>query len=501
MLRQERLIHKLHLLSIKRSYGFDGGKAGKVLMAVIVALSILYTAFLGIVFGFLVYEDKSVDGIEFISGIIPFLLIADFLLRMSVKQIPAQQVKPFLLLPLSKYAVVDTFLIENLLDPFNLIWIGMFIPYELITIMPNFGLATSIGLLIILEIIVLINSQWYLLVRTLATSKSIWWILPIVVYGIMALPFFDGKGVDIIAFLKFYARVGNWLWIHQIVLWTATIAFLAILFVVNMRVQHRVINNELEAVYDSPSGHIFGVSLLKAKNEIELFMRVDIVSLFRNKTLRKELINSFLSIIAFSIIIAFTNLLQDTTNIWLYFLSLAVIMRLGINIMSKEGNYIESLMVHKDSLVNLLTAKFYLLMISLCLQFILILPTVIMGKYTLGDVVASLILAGGLSNFICFQLVPYNNISLDFNTKTIGKIRNNRKFLVLTITILIFAAPGMVIGLCSYLFSDNIANIVECLVGLAFILTNRLWIKNIVRRMMTRKYVNIEGFQISREKN
>lgn len=499
MLRDIRLIHRLHLLSIKRSYGFDGGKAGKIFMAVIIALSILYVAFLGVVFGFLVIEDKSVDGIEFLSGIIPFLLVTDFVLRMSVKKIPAQQIKPFLLLPLSKYSVIDTFLIENLLDPYNLLWLGMFIPYGIITILPHFGVATFIALLIILEISILINSQWYLLVRTLATSKSIWWILPIVVYALMVLPFFNGRGVDFIAFLKFYASVGNWLWVHPIVLWAAPIALLIMLFVINVGVQHMIIRKELETVYDSPNGRFFGISLMKAKSEIELFMRVDIVSLFRIKTLRKEFINSFLTIIGFSVVIAFTNLLQDTINLWLYFLSLVVIVRLGIQIMSKEGNYIECLMVHKDSLVNLLTAKFYLLLIFLCVQFILILPTVIMGKYALGDVVAALILAGGLCNFICFQLAVYNNIALNFNSKTIGKIRNNRKYLVLAITMLMFIAPGFVVGLCSYLLPDSIADIVESAIGLAFIFTNRLWIKNIVRRMMSRKYVNIQGFQMSRE--
>lgn len=35
-------------------------------------------------------------------------------------------------------------------------------------------------------------------------------------------------------------------------------------------------------------------------------------------------------------------------------------------------------------------------------------------------------------------------------------------------------------------------------VGLAFILTNRIWINTIYKRMMKRKYKNLEGFMSSR---
>ena len=38
-----------------------------------------------------------------------------------------------------------------------------------------------------------------------------------------------------------------------------------------------------------------------------------------------------------------------------------------------------------------------------------------------------------------------------------------------------------------------------CLLGLAFILTHPLWIRNIYKRMMERRYENLEGFHSSRQ--
>ena len=35
-------------------------------------------------------------------------------------------------------------------------------------------------------------------------------------------------------------------------------------------------------------------------------------------------------------------------------------------------------------------------------------------------------------------------------------------------------------------------------IGLVFVLTNRLWLRNIYNRMMRRKYSNLEGFTSTR---
>lgn len=59
----------------------------------------------------------------------------------------------------------------------------------------------------------------------------------------------------------------------------------------------------------------------------------------------------------------------------------------------------------------------------------------------------------------------------------------------------------MPVGLMSLLqafMSDTMSYIFILLIGIVFILTHRLWIGNIYRRMMKRKYENLEGFMTSR---
>jgi hypothetical protein len=48
------------------------------------------------------------------------------------------------------------------------------------------------------------------------------------------------------------------------------------------------------------------------------------------------------------------------------------------------------------------------------------------------------------------------------------------------------------------LFPDVVAYTVTLLTGLAFILTHKLWIRKVYRRMMLRRYENMEGLRSSR---
>jgi hypothetical protein len=48
----------------------------------------------------------------------------------------------------------------------------------------------AIGMLLLLHLMVVVNSQWYLLVRTLINQNMFWWALPAAFYGLLLGPFF-----------------------------------------------------------------------------------------------------------------------------------------------------------------------------------------------------------------------------------------------------------------------------------------------------------------------
>lgn len=492
------LIHHNKLLSAKRSLAFSGGTASKVIVLLLAVFGLAYLAFLGTVFGWLVHGDNGTSGFEFIGGIMPIVMAIDLMLRFGLRQTPSQLVKPYLLLPISKYTVTKVFLIEDLLSPFNLIWQAMFIPFTLIAIVPHYGFISLVQVIVIVQLLVLINSQWYLLVRSLTSISSLWWILPIVVYGAMLLPLFGSKGIDAIAFLEFYAGVGKWLSVHQTTLWIIVFAVLLLVFAANLFVQQYAIRFEMEHLRQSSKGSRFSISFLRAKSEVGMFMQLELAGMFRNKYLRNNLLSYIVAVIAFSAILALSNLSDDLSYIYLSMTGVLFSLTFWIKIMCNEGNYIDCLMVHKDSIKSLLTAKLWISVCAIFFQFIVFIPTIIMGKSTFGDVLANFILGGGFGCFVCFQLAVYNNQTQNFNAKLVGKGASlNKTVQILTVFATLFISE-ILTAVLQELLGKSVGNIVLCAIGLILILTNRLWINNIVKRMMARKYKNLEGFRTSR---
>ena len=56
----------------------------------------------------------------------------------------------------------------------------------------------------------------------------------------------------------------------------------------------------------------------------------------------------------------------------------------------------------------------------------------------------------------------------------------------------------MLISLLQAFLPDNVAYSIMMAIGLAFIFTHKLWLRNIYNRMMKRKYILLEGFRSSR---
>ena len=56
----------------------------------------------------------------------------------------------------------------------------------------------------------------------------------------------------------------------------------------------------------------------------------------------------------------------------------------------------------------------------------------------------------------------------------------------------------MLLSVLQLLCSETVAYVVILLIGLGFIATKNLWMRNIYNRMMRRKYILLEGFHSSR---
>ena len=181
------LLRRNAKLSERRNPMFEANRYGKFFGYLMVGFLVIEFIALGTFFGWMgAKEDSS----EIIFFFMPFLLLMDFGMRFMTQQTPLMLVKPYLLTPISKYAAVECFLVRMLLDTSNLFWMVMFLPYVFIIWCGGVTTWVALGMLVMLHLMVLVNSQLYLLVRTLVNQNVLWWILPAVIYGSLLLPLF-----------------------------------------------------------------------------------------------------------------------------------------------------------------------------------------------------------------------------------------------------------------------------------------------------------------------
>jgi hypothetical protein len=168
-----------------------------------------------------------------------------------------------------------------------------------------------------------------------------------------------------------------------------------------------------------------------------------------------------------------------------------------VKVMGPEGNYIDLLMVHEENILTLLRAKYYFYCAIVLLPFILLLPPIISGKFSLLMVLAYLLITTGPEYCLLFQLAIWNKTTLPLNDKITGKNQFENK-LQLIIELIVFFVPVALVLILQAIFNDTVAYTVMIVIGLAFTLATPYWMRNIYQRMMRHRYENLEGFHSTR---
>ena len=490
------LLRKNTKLSEKRNPMFEANQYGKFFGYLMVGIFAIEFIALGTFFGWLAATEA--DEPNMIFYIVPFLLIFDFFFRFMSQQTPLMLVKPYLLTPISKYAAIDCFLVNQILDLGNLVWMTLFLPYVFIVWCGGITTWAALGMLFLLHLMVVVNSQWYLLVRTLVNQSVWWWALPAVVYGVLILPFILLPDDMIDPILD---TIGDLLDKHGSLWWVflATAVLFIVLFAVNRHLQMRLIYDEISKHEKTNLKHVSEFSALNRFGQIGEYLKLEIKSTMRNKAIRARFIQGICFITFFSLMIAFTDVYSSSfeRNFWCLY---AFIFFGAVNltkVMCPEGNYIDLLMVYEENILTLLRAKYYFYCAILILPLVFTLIPVVTGKFSLLMVLAYLFTATGPVYLLLFQMAVYNKTTLPLNDKITGKNQMENKWQSIASIVAMFA-PVALVFILQAVFSDDVAYLLLLLSGAAVTLSEPLWMRNIYRRMMQRRYDNLEGFHSTR---
>lgn len=166
-----------------------------------------------------------------------------------------------------------------------------------------------------------------------------------------------------------------------------------------------------------------------------------------------------------------------------------------ISIMCHEGNYIDGLMSRRESIYQLLRAKYYFNSLMLIIPPIFFIPLMVVGKLSIWMNLGYLFFTVGVLYPIMFQMAVYNKDTLPLNQKLTGK-QGNATQQVISLAILFL--PLAIERLAVLLLGDIWGYVILISLGGIGVATHKIWLRNIYQRFMARRYANMEGFRASR---
>jgi len=493
-LRLFRLLRRNNNLGIRRSPAFEQSVIAKVMMYIGAAFAAIYLIFFGVMFAMMANEDADL-GVVFL--ILPLLLLMDFGARFGVQQTPAMLMKPYMLLPLPRHTIIETFLLSSVFSGWNLLWLCLFVPYAIITLA---GGATFLEVLCVVlsgMFLVMFNSQWYLFVRTLVARSLLWWLVPAAFYAAYFVPMItDDKW-------HLFSKFADFL-VDDLPVWVFlpfSLLLLLAFFFINRRMQFRFVYEEIcrEEKKEGAMRHVSQFTFLERYGQTGEYLKLELKSILRNKAIRSRVFMSLGLVVMLVAIITFSDMYDGVLilNFWCYYCFSIYGLTALVKVMGAEGNYIDLLMTHRENILSLLRAKYYFHVAILIVPFILCIPAVIAGKFSMLMLLAYAMLTSGILYFVMFQLGVYNKQTLPLNQKITGK-GNVENGLQLVVELLAMFIPILIVAILLLLFSETIAYIVLSVIGFVFTLAHPWWLRNIYQRMMERRYENLEGFHATR---
>ena len=496
-----RILYKHRSLSMRRALDYEHNRSAKYLFYIGYTMAFAYLLFIAVVLSLAVNNMRDANAVGITVGILPFILLVDLFIRFTYQQTPAQIIKCYALLPLPRKVCIESFVGASLFNLGNTWWYVLFVPYCVMSVVFSYGLLATILLLAFIGLAILLNSQLYVLFRTLISQSLLWILGLLAVYSLLAIPMILGGNGSFASSLFIYSRLG--IALSQGEIWPLLIVLALLIAVVwlNREVQFHAIWRELTS--EKAATKVNGkdrLAFLRQHGEIGEYAHLEWKLISRNKFPRKTFIYSFFLIALLSVLITFTQAYNGDgmVRFWCSYnfviLALSVLSRL----LSMEGNYIDMLMVHPNSIYSLLRAKYYVYCGLLIVPFMLMLPMVFVGKASLLMLLSFALFAAGFQFLVFFQSAVYNKRTQKLNVSLMSSRNMERNYLYIFVCLLAILTPVIFVGTLSIFCPPTVCYLCLSVVGLIGIATHRLWIRNVYVRMMARRHENLEGFRTSK---
>lgn len=437
----------------------------------------------------------GVPGFDVLGGYFFIIPIIDFWVRFIAQETPANLIRPYSLLPISRKYLIRRYMCRAGLSTGNLFWGFFLIPFAFMSVFKTLGFMAVVGWLLGWWLIIVFNSYLYLLIRALCTRSIKWIIVPVLIHaGILLATFLPNTNPlddPCTAFMRGFAE-----W--NIISFAIALALIERTFRLNIRIQTSIAYDEVGKKEDVQIKNVSQMTFLNRFGIVGEYLKLELKMKMRNRMIKTQFFVLIGCMLLLSGLLYFTDIYDSVFMISFICLYDYLVpgMATLITIMCHEGNYMDLLMSRRESIMDLLTAKYYFNSILLLLPFILLLPLMWIGKVTFWMNLGYLFFTVGVLYPLMFQMAAYNKETLPLNAKLGTKSGNGTQNII---SMVIMFLPILIERLSVTLLGDPWGYILLILFGIVGVATHRMWLRFTYQRFMNRRYSNMEGFRATRK--
>lgn len=486
-------------LSEKRACSNSQGNASRVMLLAVEALLCAYLVRLAFVLADFAGKSDSFSPAELLCGIMPFVLVLDITIRLSLQHTPFLMMHQYLLLPIPSMACVEVFVVSSLFSIRNAVWLALFLPYCIMTVLPCCGFLPTISILLTCQLAMLANSQWYAAIRSLIIRNTASCTLPVLAYAAAFSPLYAGNGAGVEQLFQLYSLPAKMFACSSLMPVIAAIIIVAVFTIANIYVQYSCVRDDI--INTKPPRHIaVSPKWLNQDSSLSQYLKTEFYMLLRNKNTRRKFITATLTTVAIIIVVATTHLYDSASmsQFWCIYCYTAFSSLQLVNIMCYEGNFIESIAMREAGLLKWLQAKYTFHCATATVPFMTMLPLVFAGKWPLLMLIAFYSFTVGCQYFMLFQMAAYNTQTYPLNKRFTNRNGIGRNGAQIISGILSFAVPLTIINVLNTFASPTTTTIIMLAIGLLFAVTHTLWLGNIHTRIVRRRHEILEGLVDSR---
>lgn len=483
----------LHFLKLEwkqyfRSSYWGKGIAVKLLMGFFAIYFI--GSFLSIgIFGYDILKKQypQQDPLQIVNSYLIFAILGDLIFRYLMQKLPVMNIKPMLILPIKKSALVHYVLGKSSFSFFNFMTLFFYIPFSIVLIKEGYDSASIIGWLFTIFFIIQATNFLNFLINK---NNVAFYIIATVTVGLIALQNFAIFDSTIYS-QKVFDTV-----VSYPILCLVPLVITVLLYFLNYKQLRDKVYLDAAVSQKVKEATSTDLSWADKLGDVAPFIKNDIRLIWRNKRTKTVFLMSFLFL--FYGMIFFSNpIYQEKMPAFLIFAALFVTGGFTLNygqfVPAWDSSHYKMLMSQNIRYRKFLESKWFLMVAMTAILYFLSIPYLYYGLDIFLMITAGAIFNLGFNSLFLLYAGSFNRKRIDLGKGGFTNMQGTSATQFL-IVIPIMGIPMLLFSIFSNLISFNAGIIAIAVVGLIGILFRNYFMDLIEQKYLRDKYAAIHAF-------